>query len=160
MVPVRGLFAKKSYLLLLLLLFLILLLLLFNYLYWPWMNRCIFTDPIVCLKGQRYKKYNWIGKGFRLNRPQEVKAPFTGNFLYSPSGTMNYEGREVGETGVIVFENEELGMTKLYVGGIGNLRGEAAVQRPVETGEVVAEVLPKGIEFLDNFSAVEIRMPR
>lgn len=150
----------RSYgkLLLGLLVFIIALLLAFNYCYLPWMSKCLFVNPIVCLSGQKYSKFNWSGRGYKLDSAQKVKTPFAGNFLYSPSGTMNYEGELIGETGVIVFENNDLGMIKLYVGEIRNLKGEMAVQRPVEAGEVVAEVLPKGIEFLDNYSAVEIRM--
>ena len=160
MIPVRGLFAKKTYLLLLLLLFLILFLLLFNYVYWPWMSRCLFTNSLVCLKGQKYKKYNWTGKGFKLSEPRKVKAPFSGTFVYSPSGTMNYEGELAGVTGVIVFTDTDLGMIKLYVGEVNLLKGEVAVQQSVVKGEVMAEVLPQGIEFLDNYSAVEIDLRR
>jgi hypothetical protein len=160
MIPAQGLFAKKAYLLIPLLLLLIAFLLAFNYLYLPWADRCVFENPSICLKGRKYQKYNWTGKGFLLDKPQKVRAPFSGDFVYSPSGTMNYEGKQVGETGVIVFESENLGMIKLYVGGANLLKGKVAVQQSVKMGEIVAEALPKGIEFLDNYSAVEIRMTK
>lgn len=160
MLSAQDLLDKKAHLLLSLLIFLIVLLLLFDFICLPRLESCLFVDPWVCLKAKNYKKYNWAGKGFRLNKPQKVKAPFSGNFVYSPSGTMNYEGGQVGETGVLVFENKDFGMIKLYVEEIRNLRGQVAVQRKVEKGEVVAEVLSQGIEFLDNYSAAEIRMPK
>ena len=122
------------------------------------MEKCLFTNPLVCLSGRKYKKFNWEGRGFKFKSAQEVKAPFSGSFFYSPSGTINYEGKEAGVTGVIVFKNENLGMIKLYIGEINKLWGETAVEREVKKGEIVAEILPKGIEFLDNFNAVEVKM--
>jgi len=154
--------SRKACLLFFLFVFLVIILLLFNCVYWPRIESCVFVDPLVCLKGQKYKKYNnwWLGRGFKLNKPQKVKAPFAGDFFYSPSGVMNYKNMFVGETGVLVFKSENFGMVKLYVGEIRNLKGEVAVWREVEEKEVVAEVLPQRIEFLDNYSAVEIIMPK
>lgn len=135
-----------------------------NYYFIPKIYDCVFVDKIICLKGRKFEKYNWKGNltatAFNFSQPQKIKAPFDGLFLYSISGSINYEGKTVGETPVLVFKNDKLGKIKLYVSGAGLLVGDIGVESEVKKGEVVAEVFPEPIRFLGNHNLIRVNLPQ
>jgi len=153
---------KKGLLLILLLSLLSGTLLLFNFVVLPLKSDCLFDNFLVCLSGGKYEKYNWKGefaaRAYKLKDHVRVKAPLDGWFVYSPSGTINFQGKEVGVTPVLVFRSEKEGMIKLYVAEANLLKGQVAVEQEVKKGELVAEILPGKIGFLDNYSLVMVRM--
>ncbi|KUK82699.1 MAG: hypothetical protein XD98_0526 [Microgenomates bacterium 39_6] len=128
----------------------------------PQLVNCPFAKQKLCLKGKNYEKYNWpkgVAQGYHLSQGQEIIAPFDGSFICSPSGVVTYQGKMVGKTPVLVFENPQIGMIKLYISQVNLLKGTMSAKQEVSKGETVAEVLPGGINFLDNYDLVKVVGP-
>ena len=160
MLPAQGLLAKKAYLLIPLLLLLIIFLLAFNYLYLPWADKCIFENVLVCLQGKKFEKYNWQGnlaaQAYNLKNPVKIKAPLDGQFLFSPKTNINYKGEHLGVAITLDFKSEKMGVIEMVVAGKAKLlKGNIADWQEVKKGEIVAEIYPDGIQFLDNFSLIK-----
>ena len=129
----------------------------------PKLENCLFSDEIVCLRGKKYEKYNWqdvsSAKAYRLKKPLRIKAPFDGWFVYSLYGFVNYQRENMGHTPVLIFSQEDGRKVKLYVEEANLLIGEVATKEKVQKGVTVAEILPGEIEFLDNYSLVQVDLP-
>jgi len=129
----------------------------------PKLENCLFSDKMVCLQGRKYEKYNWRGEltaqAYHLKKPLKIKAPFDGWFVYSPSGFVNYQGKNMGKTLVLTFRQKDGRKVKFYVDKANLLIGEVATEERVQKGVTVAEVLPGKIGFLDNYSLVQVDLP-
>jgi len=129
----------------------------------PKLENCLFSDEIVCLRGKNYEKYNWRGElaaqSYNLKRPLKVQAPFDGWFVYSLYGFVNYQGKNMGNTPVLIFSQEDGRKVKFYVQKANLLIGEVATEQRVQKGVTVAEVLPGEISFLDNYGLVIVNLP-
>lgn len=129
----------------------------------PELADCLFVDEKVCLKAKKYEKLskeNIIAKAFRFKSPQKIKAPFDGYFVYSLVGTINFNGKHLGKTPTLIFYNKEGEKMKLFVAGAKQLKGQVATAEKVLKGEVVAEVFPDEIDFLDNYSLIKVVLPK
>lgn len=128
------------------------------------LKNCVFVEKKLCFQGKRYEKYNWqnnsSAKAFQINKPQKIKAPFNGYFVYSPSALINFERQRKGETPVIVFRHEKGNKIKLYVAKVNLIKGKEAEYQEVKKDEIVAEIFPGEIDFLDNYSAVRVNIPK
>jgi len=151
--------SSKILILIVFLVIVILGLVLFNFVYIPRVKNCIFVNKLVCLKGSRFNKYNWQGKlagiGYKLIKPQKIKAPFDGWFILSPVANINYQNETLGVAEAIQFNSDNFGTMMLVVGRADLLKGQLAERQSVVKGEIVAEILPEGISFLDNFSLIQ-----
>jgi hypothetical protein len=153
---------KKSWLLwLVLILFILVLVSFFVYqkVVFPRLTNCPFVSLRLCFAGEGYEKFNWsrgVARGYRLSQKEKIVAPFDGDFIYSPTGVITDQGQRMGKTPVLVFESPQVGTIKLYGAQINLLKGESAAKQKVSQGEVVAEVLPGGIDFLDNYNLVKV----
>ena len=134
-------------------------LVLFNFVYIPRMKNCIFVNKLVCLKGTKFNKYNWQGDlkgiGYKLIKPQKIMAPFDGWLVLSPVANINYQNETLGVAEAIQFDSDDFGSMMLVVGRANLLKGRLAERQSVVKGEVVAEVMPDEIPFLDNFSLIQ-----
>lgn len=159
MVSATDLSVKKGYFFLVFLIVLIVSLLAFNYLYLPLADKCIFENVLVCLQGKKFEKYNWqgnlAGQGYNLKKSVRIKAPFNGWFVLSPNANINYGNEHLGVAVVLDFKSEEMGVIEIVAGKARLLKGNIADWQEVKKGEIVAEVYPDGIQFLDNFSLIK-----
>jgi hypothetical protein len=140
-----------------LLVFLIVCLWLINLVYLPMVDRCPFVDQRICFSGQEFYQYNWqkVGaKGYVIESPVKIRTPFAGTFLYSPMVNIDYEGQHLGVLGVLIFKSSQ-GRVEIYAEKIELLKGFVGKEQEVKKGEIVAEVLPGAISFLNNYSFVK-----
>ncbi|GEM_PF-6005003 len=128
--------------------------------YLPKTKYCPFANKSVCLTGKRYEKNQWqgelAGQAFKLKNSQKITAPFDGKFLFSSHTNINFENQHLGVVYSLTFENEELGTMGLLANKAYLLRGNVAELQEVKAGEIVAEIHPEGISFLDNYSVIKL----
>ena len=129
----------------------------------PKLENCFFSERMVCLQGRKYEKYNWRGdltaQVYHLKKPLRIEVPFDGWFVYSLFGFVNYQGENMGHTPVLTFRQDDGRKVNFYVETANLLIGEIATEQRVQKGVVVAEVLPGKIDFLDNYSLVQVNLP-
>ena len=65
----------------------------------------------------------------------------------------------MGHTPVLTFRQDDGRKVNFYVETANLLIGEIATEQRVQKGVVVAEVLPGKIDFLDNYSLVQVNLP-
>lgn len=132
---------------------------LFNFVYIPRVKNCLFVNKIVCFTGSKFEKYNWqddlAGVGYKLTQPQKIQAPFDGWMVLSPFVNINYQGETVGVAEAMEFHSDSLGTMMVVVEKANLLKGRLAERQPVVKGEIVAEILPEKISFMDNFSFIQ-----
>jgi hypothetical protein len=132
--------------------------------FWGKTRGCVFADRVLCWQGERYEKYNWqgslAGRAYKFGKKQKIVTPFDGFFTYSPSGFVNFQEENMGKTPVLIFENDKDKTVRLYVEGADLLVGKVGETSEVKKGEVVAEVWAGKIGFLDDYSLVEIQLPK
>jgi len=121
-------------------------------------DSCPFVDKSICFSGQEFNRYNWekVGaKGYVIENPVKIRAPFAGTFLYSPKVNIDYQGQHLGILGALIFKSKNQDWIEIYADKVKLLKGSIANEQKVEKGEVVAEVLPGAISFLNNYSFVK-----
>ena len=129
----------------------------------PKLENCLFSERMVCLQGRKYEKYNWRGdltaQAYHLKKPLRIEVPFDGWFVYSLFGFVNYQGENMGHTPVLSFRQDDGRKINFYVEEVNLLIGQAAEEQRVQKGVTIAEVLPGKIDFLDNYSLVQVNLP-
>ena len=68
---------------------------------------------------------------------------------------IDYQGQHLGVLGVLSFKSNNQDRVEIYADKVKLLKGFVATEQKVEKGEVVAEVLPGAIDFLNNYSFVK-----